>query len=77
MLTFQMVRQKVMQSPVALTFEKMLSNGCLFDTRASGIARYVDLVFRPFVRLYVRPSVNICDHPSVNPTVQVRDSETL
>ena len=38
---------------------------------ASGMARYHDPVFHPFVHL----SINICDHPSVNPTVQVCNSE--
>ena len=43
-----------------------------FVAPASGIARYRDPIFRPFVR---RPSVNICDHPSVDPIVQARNSE--
>ena len=45
----------------------------IFVAPASGMARYRDPVFRPFVR----PYVNICDHPSVDPIVQVCDSETL
>ena len=53
------------------------SDHCLvavvFVAPASGMAGYRDPVFR----LFVHPYVNICDHPSVDPSVQVRNSETL
>ena len=56
-------------------------NWYLFVRHASGMARYRDPVFHPFVRPSicpsVRPFVNICDHPSIDPTVQVCNSETL
>ena len=48
----------------------------IFVTSASCMARYRDLVFRPFVCPSVRPSSFVTTLAS-NPTVQVRNSETL
>ena len=42
----------------------------LFVAPASGMARYRDPAFLPFVRL----SVNICDHATSDPSVRVSKS---